>query len=570
MATPTNAERRAILRSDARNSHNIDCKCYILKAKAQLDNYKAVAPLKNLERMAKMGALGLPEEVQGFTDLDLLRLQCFFLKLDLRFNDPIYGPEDNDLSYLMLGQRSLEPLRQLLFGERYRTIDELIALKIRYDLGCTWSVFTPAPDEVLFRQNWKLMGVPFADWGKVHLEYWGERSGGPLSSFCDPHDPTVNRSHMIHVTQLVAEESKRRDLKLETHLLPLMLWGCVDWKTGRNLCPSESEIYMHDAAHKNRHIDTSEEFTRIEILKGRWGSLTVAEKQEVLDAHLARDDVLRKWDNNHLWDPQNHTDQDDEATRLSHAIMQPITGLSGPPEIPSISGNVLLENGADDTVETPGPVTAKMLDLERMHDSDFDSESDTDSERGFGSFDEEKNSSRTGDEDGWKPKTPDNCYQLPQSFKQTVDDYQRRQCRTTSSVPPGDGGAGPTAHDDPIIDEDYINNVLDEMEEELSDSDESEIAVDDMWDNFDWSEAPGHIWGFLDRVRGDGTEENDQAGAGAGNSNSTKIEEETVESAWAALQEAEEDAIAAGYRNIQARTPPPQPHPIADQNHPTN
>ncbi|KAK8066758.1 hypothetical protein PG997_013505 [Apiospora hydei] len=555
LATPTNDGRRAIIRSEARNNHNMDCKCWILKAKARLDRGLAVPLLKNLERMAKISALGLPEEIQGFTDLDLARLQCFFLKLDLRFNDPIYGPECTDLSDLMLGQRSLEPLRQLLFGERYRTIDQLIALKIRYDLGCAWTVVPPAPDEVLFRQNWKLMGVPFADWGKTHLEYWGERSGGPLSSICDPHDPTVNRNHMIHVTQLVAEESKRRDLKLEQHLIPLTLWGCIDWKTGRNLHPTESEIYMHDSAHKNRHIDTSQEFTRIEILKGRWGSLSTAERQE------------------------KPTDQDEEATAISHAVMQPITGLTAPPEIPKIDVGVLLENVADDSVESPGPLSAELMELERMDYSDFNSDSDSDSEHGLGSFEEGENpSSGTGDENAWKPKTPDNCGHLPQSFKQSVDEYQRRKARATTSAPlstvglpmmphgwtdptpipgngVGDGGAGPAGpagHDDPIVDQAYINNVLYDMEEQLSDSDES-IGFDDSWDYFDWEVAPRYIWSFLDHVRGDGSEETDEEDAGPSNSNSANAEEETVESAWAALQEAEAAAIAAGYRHIQAR-----------------
>ncbi|KAK8040798.1 hypothetical protein PG994_013805 [Apiospora phragmitis] len=587
MASPTNAERRSIIRNDARSSHSIGCKCYILQAKARLDAGMAVPPLKSLERMARAGTFGLPDEILGFTDLDLLRLQCFFLKLDLRFNHPIYGPEDTDLSDLLLGQRSLVPLRQMLFGERYRTIDELMALKMRYDLGCTWSIFMPAAPEVLLRQNWKLMGVPFADWGKVHLEYWGERSGGSLATLPDPHDRTVNRNHMVHVQELVAEESARRDLKLELHLLPLMLWGCFDWKTGRNLCPTEAEIYMPNAAHKSRHIDTTEEFTRIEILKGRWGSLTAAEQQEVLDAQLARDDLLRKWDNNQLWDPREHTDEDDNTVQLSYAVTQPITGRSGPPEIPSSSGSII-ENEADDTVETHGPVTARGLELERMRDSEFGSDSDTDSEGGFGSQDE--NQSRTGDENAWIPKTPADEYQLPQSFKRTLDEYQRRQSRTASSAPPTmagfmappagsssrssvycrhspllppSGGAGPAGPEDPVIDEDFINNVLRDLEQELSDGDETEIGVDDTWDDFDWADAPGCMWDFLHlQVEEEDDEENDQADAasqsadaGAGISNTAMNIEETVEAAWAVLQEAEEEAIAAGYRSIQARSP---------------
>ncbi|KAK6833249.1 hypothetical protein PG987_007943 [Apiospora arundinis] len=83
METPSNAGRRNIIQNAARSSQNINCRCYILEAKRALDAGRAVLPLKTLEMMARIGVSDLPEAVMGFTDMDLLRLQCFFLKLDL-------------------------------------------------------------------------------------------------------------------------------------------------------------------------------------------------------------------------------------------------------------------------------------------------------------------------------------------------------------------------------------------------------------------------------------------------------------------------------------------------------
>jgi hypothetical protein len=52
-------------------------------------------------------------------DTDLYNAQLFFIKLGLHFNDPFYGPNSYDLMHLMLGQRGLYPLWQLLLRKRF-------------------------------------------------------------------------------------------------------------------------------------------------------------------------------------------------------------------------------------------------------------------------------------------------------------------------------------------------------------------------------------------------------------------------------------------------------------------
>ncbi|KAK8112117.1 uncharacterized protein PG998_008574 [Apiospora kogelbergensis] len=591
-ATPTNELRRSLIRGDARSSANINCQCYILEAKAALKAGKPLPPLKKLKLLSEIGMAGLPEEILAFTDHDLLRMQCFFLKLELRFNDPIYGPEDQDLSYLMLGQRSLFPLRQLLFGEKYHTMDEMMALKVRFDLGCSWTMFEPAAPQVLLHQNWKVLG-------------------------------------------LVAEESVRRGLNLHQHMLPLMMWGFVDWKTGRNLCPTEQEIYIPDGDHKTRHIDTSEEFTRIEILKGRWDSLTKPESEEVLKAQLARDDILRKWDNNQLCDPLKQTVEKDHLVQLSYAITSTFTGVTQPPTIPKIDDHIGPID-ADDSVETPGPITAKLLELERrFHNNELgsDDDGDSDSELGVHSDTEDNDDGmKVEGENTWTPNDPGDDLQLPRSFTQDLEEYKKRLHRAAASLPnnidvffPANitptraihcqysriledqqaqlaeraqqaqqaqhGGPG----DHPIVDQAYIDRSLNDMEEELEDGEVvEELETHDPWHDFQWLDAAHSVWEFLymapDSEPGsdqdeqpndddaDGDDDSDDGGNDLPDEFGVMPQstysmhcrswpgvpdfefdysgvdvEETVEAAWADLQDAEEDAVAAGHRNIQAR-----------------
>ncbi|KAK8004143.1 hypothetical protein PG989_003862 [Apiospora arundinis] len=425
---------------------------------------------------------------------------------------------------------------------------------------------------------------------------------------------------MVHVTELVAEESCRRGLRLHEHMLPLMLWGSFDWKTGRNLCPSEAEIYMYDAEHKTRHIDTSEEFTRIEILKNRWGSLTRSEREEVLQAQVARDDMLRKWDNNQLWDPLKHDEEDDQLVQLSYAITQPITSLTGPPERPDTFDGIGIEplgNVADDSVHNPGHMTAKLLELERkFHAGEF-GDSDSDEDSVFGDLDDGSDSdnehdsddetkpdgsggccgSGTNDDDKgtWKPTDAKDEVQLPYSFSQTFAEYERKLRRAASSSQDPEGGGGPvlpadvlstrpiygprspvepspSPHPnmlpgDPIIDQAYIEQDLQDLEEQLSDGDEeTEIGEEDEWEDFVWGEARRDLWNFL-RIEDPGpTAPRPGVPAGpapdpgpVGTESGNPVEsfeyttlEEIIEEAWAALREAEEDALEAGYQNIPA------------------
>lgn len=62
-------------------------------------------------------------------------------------------------------------------------------------------------------------------------------------------------------SECVLRESIRRGPSFDKHILALFQWGSIDFASGRNLCPSEDEIYMDGVDFKNQRIDTHLEFS---------------------------------------------------------------------------------------------------------------------------------------------------------------------------------------------------------------------------------------------------------------------------------------------------------------------
>ncbi|KAI3323316.1 hypothetical protein HD806DRAFT_544660 [Xylariaceae sp. AK1471] len=203
------------------------------------------------------------------TDMDLVKAHIFFVKLALLFSDPFYGTDKCELLELFLGQRGLGPLWQMLMGHKYRTTAELLQLKVRHDF---------VPNMYLYREQ-SILGVPAAQIGKGFHENRGKGA-----------------AHLVRPTELIARELIRRDLNLESHIFHLMLWGHVHQTSGRNLAPSEDEIYMRDTDYANRSIDNSCEYQPLHCRKERWDQLSIPERRQVLrdeeriEAYISRRD----------------------------------------------------------------------------------------------------------------------------------------------------------------------------------------------------------------------------------------------------------------------------------------
>ncbi|OIW30291.1 hypothetical protein CONLIGDRAFT_669972 [Coniochaeta ligniaria NRRL 30616] len=155
-----------------------------------------------------------------FTRQDLYRCLVFLVKLLMRFNDPLYGPDHGVLMELMLGQRGLTPLWRLLRGKGYTALREVVAAKIRYDVR---------PTVAEREAGTPVMGVAVDEMGGEHLEGWGR--GG---------------EHLLRPDELVARECARRGIEAHECIEAMAVYGHVDIALAVDLTPEVEELYMSD------------------------------------------------------------------------------------------------------------------------------------------------------------------------------------------------------------------------------------------------------------------------------------------------------------------------------------
>ncbi|KFZ03972.1 hypothetical protein V501_09270 [Pseudogymnoascus sp. VKM F-4519 (FW-2642)] len=172
------------------------------------------------------GRICLVHNETWWTDVDCWNAQAWVLKLGMRFNEPMTGVGDDGLVRVMLGQRGLTPLWRLLMRKGFTNAVEVLRAAVRY-------CYEVKPEN----SGMSIFGVPPAEIGKLHLEGWGE-----------------GKIHLFRIDELVMRESVRRRLRLDDHLLYMMLWGQVDPVTGRDIKPSDEEMYMSDSEDEERAI----------------------------------------------------------------------------------------------------------------------------------------------------------------------------------------------------------------------------------------------------------------------------------------------------------------------------
>ncbi|KAH6892273.1 hypothetical protein B0T10DRAFT_401379, partial [Thelonectria olida] len=197
-----------------------------------------------------------------WTDQDLYNAQFFFVKLSMHFSDPVYGTNGNcnGLLRIMLGQKGLYPLWQLLMCKKYRTFEESIDLFLRYDYEPGRGMWADSAD------SGELYGVPLYMIGQGHLEGWGKGS-----------------KHLMRPDEVIPVEAIRRGLELDDHLMDMVVWGYIDFKTGENLVPTEDELYISDEENALEHVDTRQHWRRKHALKKQWPKLTPEQRREIIE-----------------------------------------------------------------------------------------------------------------------------------------------------------------------------------------------------------------------------------------------------------------------------------------------
>ncbi|ROW09030.1 hypothetical protein VMCG_02831 [Cytospora schulzeri] len=238
-------------------------------------------------------------------DGDLYNAQLFFVKLQMRLNEPCFGPDCPALAETLLGSRDgLTPLWGLLRGKAYTDLVEVMQMRARYQCGPSGGAGggggAGADPAARHRDEWQeYFGVPAWDLGFDHLEGWGE-----------------GHVHLSRPDELVVEESARRGLSLQDHLVFMVLWGHVDWRRRRNMVPSEEEMYMSDdelpplpkgpgggvggsvllgGRCGNVPFEPGN-WLPIHALKARWDTLTDEEKRAVNEADASTALKMMPWD----------------------------------------------------------------------------------------------------------------------------------------------------------------------------------------------------------------------------------------------------------------------------------
>lgn len=240
-----------------------------------------------------------------WTDRDLYNAQMFFVKLNMRFNEPIFGPDTTILADTFLGAREgLTELWKLLRKKAYHHPNEVVRRRIKY-----W-----VPEE--FSDHYQLIGrsyfgvMPY-DLGQEHKEGWGS-----------------GLIHLMRPDELVVEECVRREIDMQQHLVFMVFWGHVDWKRRTNLVPTEDEMYMSDK--ELPLLPKTGKFNRFGIhgrcgnvpfeyedwqpkhaMKARWKTLTRDEKRAIVKDD--NDEQLRAMEfeeaDDEFWNPDNVNDE---------------------------------------------------------------------------------------------------------------------------------------------------------------------------------------------------------------------------------------------------------------------
>lgn len=164
---------------------------------------------------------------QYFTDKDVFNMQMFFVKLDMRFNDPFDGPGSDKLRRLMLGQRGLTPLCNLLKRKIGRTEEDVAKMGIRY-------AYTVKAKH----RGLPLFDIPPEEIGIGHLEGWGK-----------------GLVHLLRPDELVVREAVRRRLGLKDHIMGMMLWGYINPRTGENITVTDEEKYMSESESEGEEYE---------------------------------------------------------------------------------------------------------------------------------------------------------------------------------------------------------------------------------------------------------------------------------------------------------------------------
>jgi hypothetical protein len=218
---------------------------------------KAIKKIWFTMDMPRNGArIGTMHNTGYWTDKDIFMAVFFLIKLDMRFTDPIEGTGEKSLRQLMLGQRGLYQLRDLLTGKLNKI--QLLQMWVMYD-------YTVRPEN----RHLPVMGVPPNLIGHLCQEGWGYGTG-----------------RLLRPDELLVREGVRRSLNLHMKYIEILRWGHIMQSVGKK----KSELTRFrdrrplDEFVEEQRLRMKEEF---EKEKTQWKNELAAEQESdeaMLDA----------------------------------------------------------------------------------------------------------------------------------------------------------------------------------------------------------------------------------------------------------------------------------------------
>lgn len=144
--------------------------------------------------------------------------QLFLAKLDMRFSHPVQGQGSSELSHMLLTQKSLTTLRNVLAGK----VDNNVPQRLDYDDIQDMAIKTYISDD-LDTDTHPWLDDEFEN--GIDPQFWGLLSR-------ENYD--VEGQSMDSCVDLVVFEGIRRRLHVEKWYLDFILYGYVDPETGEN------------------------------------------------------------------------------------------------------------------------------------------------------------------------------------------------------------------------------------------------------------------------------------------------------------------------------------------------
>lgn len=170
--------------------------------------------------------IGLMHNTTFWSNKDLFLATMFFLKLDMRLTHPSAGNGEIGLRKMLLGQRSLSTLANVLRREEMKTQVDMLQMIVRFN-------YEPSR-----HRQMDIMGVPSHEIGRLQYEGWGAK-------------PTK----FIQIDELVMREAVKRKLNLQNYYVDMMIYGYINKKTFQDIrTPMQKE---QGEAEKESEEETS-------------------------------------------------------------------------------------------------------------------------------------------------------------------------------------------------------------------------------------------------------------------------------------------------------------------------